>query len=736
MIIHNKFNKNSFLSGLFLLASSAFGSSNVAFAEIALPFGLANNEVANCSNESALNSVDSIKSSPDKIRIQPKLSMLANMPIPQVGFLGYLAQDEDDSDDDERMKFIGSMVENGDVLKFKYLYLPMQPYGVELLRQFVATGDTFAKQSVIYLYGESGDFSTEFNAKIDSILVQWRRLYQANEVVGKNWVWKSSFPKIRDYERGYSLACKNLLTHSVEPPVRIKYQVDALISNAVYVYYDEMSSSVDELEVDAAFSVVGTFYTFAKGYDTLRAEFKAWLPPAQFEKFNEMVEMYLLGDQFFGKKSKELFSTLNRRESMMQEVALVSKTSPVLLVVPGQEAVVNNKKMGIQSYLKTLLGLGVDPKKMHRWIQVWNPDAEGGTFESYMLDSVDLNNPDKLILRSTVDTSSVWVSRSECYFPDSTEDENWQNVYFLHGFKSANRMEKLKELALKDTGTSSSYIAFAMTDGADSVGVGVSYVFESSFFSNVEVATDSAMVYDEVVDEMIWEDRNNDMPTYYDHQVPKLRHSNLQLGLGVEQTNFTLKDKYQTAFASTLDKYLPGVVVPALQFTDVKFIYQKGSLGAKTWSPFELSYGRLMSTVSGISGYHFGYNNYSRVALDKKQIFSLSIGNNLDVYNVNIAIPESGVSSIGTPLKGKSIQATGANYGILMGLNVRLGSLFMGASCGYGWDLGKGSWYQGKQELYGLPTMKFTGWNYRLEAGFKVGLVYKKFKKEESEDRD
>jgi len=62
--------------------------------------------------------------------------------------------------------------------------------------------------------------------------------------------------------------------------------------------------------------------------------------------------------------------------------------------------------------------------------------------------------------------------------------------------------------------------------------------------------------------------------------------------------------------------------------------------------------------------------------------------------------------------------------------------LFMGALCGYGWDLGKGSWYQGKQELYGLPTMKFTGWNYRLEAGFKVGLVYKKYKKEVKEDRD
>lgn len=675
---------------------------------------------------------DSVAKTPR--RIKPKQSFLTENAMPQIGLLGYADLD----DDDQRVKIMNTMVENGDLLKFRYLYIPMQPYGVELLRQYVTTGDTFSKSCIGYLYGEN-DESASINEQLDSMLTKWRNLYVTHEAVAKNWVWKSSFPKIRDYERGYSLACKNLLTHSVVPPNRIKYQVDALISNAMFTYYDEMSDTKEDMDVDAAYSIVGTFYTFAKAYDTLKNDFKSWLPADQFEHFNEMVEMYLMGDRFFGKKSHELFLTLDRRATVVKEIVNSSKISPVLLIAPAQDIVVNDKKMGIPSYLKELLNAGVQSAKIHRWIQYkFDEDNYSNKLKTdyYLLEDTFSV---KVVLAFPNDTSKILVVDESIYIP-ATYDENWQNIFFLESVQGKSKKELITAMAIADTTYSNSFVGYTVADAADSVKVPTTFITTKRFADKGVYSPEiNEGIFDE---EYVYDGEDNtDIPNVYDAEsIPKMRHSNVQLGMGVENTFFQLNKKNMQVMNDVLGRFLPilpGTSIGTLNYQDVKFSYLSSSLHQRNVASIStVSLGVLNAKIYGISGDHFGYNNFTEVALDKKRRrFSVTTGNSLDYYQVKLSIPEAGVSTIDNPLVGKSISSKGTSYGLSLGLKMRLGSFYVGGSGGYSWDLGKGDWFQGKQVIYGLPSMKFTGWQYRLEAGFKIGIIYKKNKKE-SEDRD
>ena len=439
------------------------------------------------------------------------------------------------SSSDDRILFLRALLRSGEIANYSHWFLPFQPYGISLLKQFLLTGDTFAKVAITGIYNENPE-------EMDSLLVELRSFAIANPEIVKRWVIKTSYPTLNDSERGYTLALKGFFDRPkemggkdlAEIPYSIRYQVEALLANAMFSYYnildDKEGADYNLGYLDANFHYTATFQEFARAFDSLNSVFKAWLPPADFSEVSNLIGYYNKSIQTNEAQNDGLFYYLDSRNEMVNSVGKIlseSAKNSVVIMAPHEELVVNDKKVGFESILKGLLQLGINTNQTKRLFSFSGSHATNIYFPA---DSTVFLNFDNDIISNFRDE----------IFPDIGEDDEEDGYfgdYFLFGFKSKDtsdlvyrhliqdfyrEYEKIQPIRLE---LNNSHISFKAKD-SDHTGI-ETFALLSIDLQVENTLSDTALL----LNESDWNSNYpiDDIANYVETDVPKLRHSSAQI---------------------------------------------------------------------------------------------------------------------------------------------------------------------------------------------------------------
>ena len=636
---------------------------------------------------------------------------------------------------DNRFLLLSALVRSGDLEKTTHWYLPMQPYGISLLKQYVTTGDTFASVSLKGIYNENVQ-------QLDTLLKELRGMYLKNPELVNRWVIKTCYPTLNDSERGYALALKRYMDKP-EIPAAIRYQVESLLANAMFSYYrilDDMDDEDDDVDfnmgyLDANFDYYETFKAFANGFDSLKPQFKSWLPAAEFAEVSDLLDYYKKSINTNQRTSDGLFYFLDSRNELVKEIAdLVSSSAPnkVVVIAPTEELILNDKKIGFVSILKGLLDKGVSKNKISRLF----------TFSGSLEDKVTIQkNPSEDVL---------FYSRYESLLTNTNlsddEDGGYFADYFLFDIKSKDAedsslikaksmiYQEYKKYISSDYELTNSFLAFPAKDG-DNSGI-ATYAVMPGQVDDVAMdtaSTNSGWGFGEEEDGD-WTSNLDDYESrnYQLNEIPKIRHATAQIEFAYSYMVNSSVSKFANNLTTLLSENGLGTVNTSLGYRGVALnLLSSGEKNnAKTYQFWGLRGGEYQTANKYLTGFHFGYLQGAAYAMDKKRRIYLNVLSYLEGFDTKLSFPTGAVSgSLNSPLAGKTFKTVGTVYGMMLGTTMRLNRLFIHGNIGYGWDLGKGDWTMNKAIVSGITPFKYTGVNYGIQAGYKFGL----FKKENND---
>ncbi len=676
---------------------------------------------------------DSLKTGTDSTQSgKPKktISMLPASADNKLVLLGM--SNSSGSDLDNRFLLLSALVRSGDLEKTTHWYLPMQPYGISLLKQYITTGDTFASISLKGIYNENAQ-------QLDTLLKELRGMYLKNPAVVNRWVIKTCYPTLNDSERGYALALKRYMDKP-EIPAAIRYQVESLLANAMFSYYrilDDMDDEDDNVDfnmgyLDANFDYYETFKAFANSFDSLKPQFKSWLPADEFAEVSTLLDYYKKSIKTNQRENDGLFYFLDSRNELVNEIAgLVSSSAPnkVIVIAPTEELIINDKKIGFVSILKGLIDKGVSKNKICRLFTF------SGSLEEKV--TIQKNSSEDVLFESNYESLLTNTNLSD------DEDGGYFADYFLFDIKSKDAKDsslikaksiiyqEYKKYISTDYELTNSFLAFPAKDG-DNSGI-ATYAVMPGQVEDVAMDTASANSgwgFGEEEDGD-WTSNSDDYESrnYQFNEIPKIRHASAQIEFAYSYMVNSSVSRFASNLTTLLSENGLGTVNTSLGNRGVALnLLSSGEKNnAKTYQFWGLRGGEYQTSNKHVTGFHFGYLQGAAYAMDKKRRIYLNVLSYLEGFDTKLSFPTSGVSgSLNNPLSGKTFKAVGTVYGMMLGTTVRLNRLFVHGNIGYGWDLGKGDWTMNKAIVSGITPFKYTGVNYGIQAGYKFGL----FKKE------
>ena len=117
---------------------------------------------------------DSLKMGTDSAKSEKPKKTISMLPASVDNKLVLLGMSNtSESEVDNRFLLLSALVRSGDLEKTTHWYLPMQPYGISLLKQYITTGDTFASVSLKGIYNENAQ-------QLDTLLKELRGIYLKN----------------------------------------------------------------------------------------------------------------------------------------------------------------------------------------------------------------------------------------------------------------------------------------------------------------------------------------------------------------------------------------------------------------------------------------------------------------------------------------------------------------------------------------------------------------------------
>ncbi len=670
-----------------------------------------------------------VTGSTDSSAIKPKrsVSLLSEKSENRLVLLGMSSSD---ADHDNRILLLTAMLRSGDLEKMTHWYLPMQPYGISLLKQYITTGDTFSKIAMLGIYNENME-------PMDSLLSELRRLYLKNPESVNKWVIKTCYPTLNDSERGYSLALKKYFDKP-EIPFSIRYQVEGLLANAMYSYYrilDDMDDENSDVDynmgyLDANFDYYETFKAFSNAFDSLKSQFKAWLPPAEFVEVEELLGLYKNSIKTNQRKNDGLFYYIDTRNQMEKEIVGLlnaSKSNRIMLLAPTEELVLNDKKVGFESIVKGLLAKGV-PKNWITRIFTFSGSGETHISLTGLKDSAEFAKMNSELLSGSVENDE-----EEGYFAD----------YFLFGLKSKISQDttykafmgmmfrESKKYLSEEYELTNSHVSIKAND-ADQSGISTLALMPSNSFSvlmnmaeadnfdeDSEYAWDTAAAYPGYGQDP-W------VSNYQREDVPKLRHSSAQIEIAYSFMVNQMAQRFASNFSTLLSENNLGQASGSLGYRGIALnLLSSGEKNnAKTYQFWGMRVGEYQTSNKFLSGFHFGYLQGTAFSMDKKRRIYLNLLSYLEGFDTKLTLPNGAlVGSLTNPIAGKTFKAVGTVYGMMLGTTLRLNRLFVHANVGYGWDLSSGDWFLDKAAVKGIAPLKYTGVNYGIQAGYKFGLL-------------
>ncbi len=679
---------------------------------------------------------DSLKMGTDSAKSEKPKKTISMLPASVDNKLVLLGMSNtSESEVDNRFLLLSALVRSGDLEKTTHWYLPMQPYGISLLKQYITTGDTFASVSLKGIYNENAQ-------QLDTLLKELRGIYLKNPEVVNRWVIKTCYPTLNDSERGYALALKRYMDKP-EIPAAIRYQVESLLANAMFSYYrilDDMDDEDDDIDfnmgyLDANFDYYETFKAFANGFDSLKPQFKSWLPAQEFIEVSDLLDYYKKSTKTNQRDNDGLFYFLDSRNELVKEIAgLVSSSVPnkVIVIAPTEELILNDKKIGFVSILKGLLDKGVSKNKICRLFTFSGSLEEKVTIQKNSTEDVLFEGKYESILTN----SNLSDDEDEGYFID----------YFLFDIKSKDAedsslikaksliYEEYKKYISTDYELTNSFLAFPAKDG-DNSGIATYAVMPGHVddFPMDTASTSSGWDWEDR-EEGNWSSNWDDYESknYQLNEIPKIRHASAQIEFAYSYMVNASVSKFANNLTTLLSENGLGTVNTSLGYRGVALnLLSSGEKNnAKTYQFWGLRGGEYQTSNKYVTGFHFGYLQGTAFAMDKKRRIYLNVLSYLEGFDTKLSFPTNGFSgSLNNPLTGKTFKAVGTVYGMMLGTTVRLNRLFIHGNIGYGWDLGKGDWTMNKAIVSGITPFKYTGVNYGIQAGYKFGL----FKKEDND---